>query len=724
VSRAIQLLKRPSVRDALLLLALPLVLLLINNNWIFNPPSDFPDSWFYLTNFRHFFDFAPNYPSNIHYFIERLTWNLLGYGFYHVFTPLVANYLLHLLVTYTAIFSLYGILLRLSGRQTALIVSLLLSAYPWFLRAVGWDYLDGFGIAQVLLMLYLLIWATQSDQVRARRILFAAGVVFASLLVSNLYWIGFVPSLVIVYCVTNTKYRHHNLLSSGIWFLVGSAALVVVLAIFYKLITGNYFFIENSLSFTVRVSKAAAQNNFNLRRYYGLMPPFWHALPLLVGVISIFMLLRKPSDSQNRWQLGMSVVSYLLAYGFLIFYHFYSMIYLNVYLYASYLIPGVFILLGILAAPTLQKLSVWQSHWIGGFAVAILALPLLVATAVPNVSKFQGNIQLLVLAALVIGMALLIVSNGKAAAIMMITSVALIWFLSDPPTIINQVYNAPRFSAQDTFNVVMAFTDRMDKSHDPADYYAFRLWTSQEPDNGTNVGIIAMYLYPWGRALEGSLLPLPRRMSMYRGMILSTDKDLVIISPHDQPTVEAEAGSILAQIGAGLNIQSQQNIDIGHLKLTYYVARLFPISFRTQYNQYFWFDHAILYPNWYMPANNPDEFQIWTGPGTDSQLQFTLPRADGAVQLQLCATDLVVPDYAQYLHLTINDQAVPLTAGPEGECRLKFSATVPPELLANDQNQLTLNFKTDSAGLVTKSFPYSSPQKVGALFRWLVFLGA
>src|SRR5882724_9800413 len=105
VNKAIQLLKCPTTRDILLLLSLPIILLLINNNWIFNPPSDFPDSWFYLTNFRHFFDFAPNYPSNIHYFIERLTWNLLGYSFYHVFTPIIANYLLHLLVCFTAILS-------------------------------------------------------------------------------------------------------------------------------------------------------------------------------------------------------------------------------------------------------------------------------------------------------------------------------------------------------------------------------------------------------------------------------------------------------------------------------------------------------------------------------------------------------------------------------------------------------------------------------------------
>jgi len=66
------------------------------------------------------------------------------------------------------------------------------------------------------------------------------------------------------------------------------------------------------------------------------------------------------------------------------------MIYLNVYLYSSYIIPAVFICLGAVAAPTLQKLSIQQSHWIGVFAVAVLALPLLIATVQPGVSTLQG----------------------------------------------------------------------------------------------------------------------------------------------------------------------------------------------------------------------------------------------------------------------------------------------------------------------------------------------
>jgi len=238
----------------------------------------------------------------------------------------------------------------------------------------------------------------------------------------------------------------------------------------------------------------------------------------------------------------------------------------------------------------------------------------------------------------------------------------------------------------------------MDKTHDPADYNAFRLWTSQQPDNGTNVGIVAMYLYPWGRALEGSLLPLPHTLAMYRGMILSPDKDLIIISPDDQATVQAQAGSILGQIGAGLNIQSRQTIEVGHLKETYYVTRLVPISYRMAYNQFFWFDHAILYPNWHMPANNPDGFQIWTGPGAESQLDFMLPKAAGGVQLQLCAADFAVPDFPQYLHLEINDIPIPVTLAPASDCAVKFVGTVPPEQISSDQNALILTFRTDENG--------------------------
>ena len=121
----------------------PLILVLINSNWIFTPASLSPDPWFYFAYFRYFNDYALSFPSNAHYFVERLTWDVPGYYINKIFQPELANYIIHLLVYYVAVFSLYGILKILFNRRSALISALLMGSYPWFLRAVGWDYVDG-----------------------------------------------------------------------------------------------------------------------------------------------------------------------------------------------------------------------------------------------------------------------------------------------------------------------------------------------------------------------------------------------------------------------------------------------------------------------------------------------------------------------------------------------------------------------------------------------------
>jgi len=77
--------------------ALPLLITLINPNWIYNPNLlNRVDTWIYNGLFRYFFDFADKHPSNWHYYVERLSWVMPGYVLYHIFSPEVANAVLHL----------------------------------------------------------------------------------------------------------------------------------------------------------------------------------------------------------------------------------------------------------------------------------------------------------------------------------------------------------------------------------------------------------------------------------------------------------------------------------------------------------------------------------------------------------------------------------------------------------------------------------------------------
>src|SRR5258708_39568613 len=92
---------RNRIIDLLLIGSLPILLALINSNWLFTPPPLLangtprqPDAWFYFSYFKHFFDFVGQYPFNTQYFAERLSWNLPGYAAYHLFPPSVANLVL------------------------------------------------------------------------------------------------------------------------------------------------------------------------------------------------------------------------------------------------------------------------------------------------------------------------------------------------------------------------------------------------------------------------------------------------------------------------------------------------------------------------------------------------------------------------------------------------------------------------------------------------------
>src|SRR5688572_3548552 len=264
-------------RDRFILFIFPLILISINSNWIFTPVTNYiPDPWFYLGYFRYFYDYAPVYPSNTHYFVERLTWNIPGYYLHKTFPPLLANHILHLVVYYIAVFSLYGILHLIFNRRTALISALLMGSYPWFLRAAGWDYTDGTGIAHMLFLIFLITLSQYSSRWRVWLLL--AGVVHSSLLITNLFWFGFIPSWVIYFLILNIqtkKFEMKQLILPASYFLLGDLVTVGIAGLFYYWVTGNYFFLTNSVRFSV-ILRSDEGNRNTVITIYRHMRPYWH----------------------------------------------------------------------------------------------------------------------------------------------------------------------------------------------------------------------------------------------------------------------------------------------------------------------------------------------------------------------------------------------------------------------------------------------------------------
>lgn len=130
------------------LLAVPWLVLAMDSTWIYTPAGTI-DPWVYNGFFRnlrqHLADYFPGT-----YYGSRLPWILPGFAAYSLFPDLTANFVLHLSCFYAALLSLYVTLKHTVGREAALFASLLFGSHSYFLRAIGWDYVDGAGITYYL----------------------------------------------------------------------------------------------------------------------------------------------------------------------------------------------------------------------------------------------------------------------------------------------------------------------------------------------------------------------------------------------------------------------------------------------------------------------------------------------------------------------------------------------------------------------------------------------
>ena len=479
----------------------PLILVLINSNWIFTPASLSPDPWFYFAYFRYFNDYALSFPSNAHYFVERLTWDVPGYYINKIFQPELANYIIHLLVYYVAVFSLYGILKVLFNRRSALISALLMGSYPWFLRAVGWDYVDGVGIAQLLLLFYLLALSIRSTHWKL--ILFLGGLVNASLLITNQFWLGFAPSWIAFFLLISFKNKKINLkrlLYAGIFFLLGNLLLTLSASFYYHGVTGEYNFLKNSISFSQRIS--SDENNVrDVIKFYGLMPAYWHLLPMLLALLGVRQLIRKQKEKYH-YEILTIIIVFLLSYLWLIFWHYFKIPYLIVYLYSSYIIPATFLLFGALIYPIIDQLSEHHFQQLIVPIMLVMAAPLIICSIVPSLDSLQSNRWILVGITIFVFFAFTKLYRREVFLLFFI-GISLIFYQSAAKIDIG-VYTHDRSLSRNNFLTLIDASRDIDAYYPGHKYSDFRLWFRAEGNMITHISLASIYLYPWGSSINMS----------------------------------------------------------------------------------------------------------------------------------------------------------------------------------------------------------------------------
>ena len=550
----------------------PILLAFLNSNWIFTPATDFlPDPWFYFAYFRYFYMYAPEFPSNIHYFVERLTWNVPGYYVYQLFPPLLANYVLHLTVCYIALFSLYGTLRILFNERVALISALLLGSYPWFLRAVGWDYVDGIGIALILLLIYILTIAGRSK--RWRFYFFLAGIVHASLIITNLFWLGFAPSWVIYFALVNyptLKTKILQLIGEASYFMLGNVILFVVVGLFYNSVTGDYNFLKNGLAFSAHLSRNTESIKF-AENLYKHMPPYWHVIPVLVSILSIWKLSKAPGTYHRA--LVAIVALFALAYSWLIFWHYSSVPYMIIFLYSSFIIPATFLLLGALLAPIVDHLSDNDFNIVTSLAILVLAAPYLLVVIFPVMESWQGNVFILFFFSLIF-LTGLFFSKQKAVLLPIVIAFSAMSFFGG---LNSYVLLSDPLKSKNNFNALIDASHVIDSYYPNRKYTDFRLWFREDENYDTFFSLASLYLYPWGSAVDhvlsgkkpSNVLSFPATDPLKDG-----DNIVLVTSNTNSEDVIEEANRALAYRKAMLTLQKFKKIQRGSLQFILYFTKI------------------------------------------------------------------------------------------------------------------------------------------------------
>jgi hypothetical protein len=355
-----------------LLLALPWLMILVHIPWIFSGASaGLIDTNFYFGFFLDLLGHNKIFPPS--YYGSRLGWILPGYSVFKIFSPLTADYVLHFSLYYTTIFAAYLILKQTISRRAALVGSTLMGCYCFYLYAMGWNYVDGAGILYLLLTTLGLTYAITRPNWRCW--LAIGGAAYAGMIYSNLFLIVFALPLLVYYYFARSDDDRRSSLASSLFFLSGFVAISALIGLISKyLLGGAFFFWMPSLKFAGSFSR---QPNPYLVPFAIWSPTaLWLVLPAFASVSGCGFLFQiwKLKLTGERFQVLFQCV--LLLSGLMFFtFQLIGLPVLQVYLYASYLIPFSFLAIGAQLSSLVDKLSLRSFVALLFGVVGILFLP-------------------------------------------------------------------------------------------------------------------------------------------------------------------------------------------------------------------------------------------------------------------------------------------------------------------------------------------------------------
>jgi hypothetical protein len=512
------MLKKLNYQHLLLVIALPIVLILINPNWIFS--SNIADDYIYLgyqMNLPKYFGWEPSVNM---YFIERMSWILPGYGIRQIFSPLMANFIIHLGVYYIAAFSVYGTLNKLFNSKVAIIITLLFGQYPLMLRAVGWDYMDGYGMALTALAIF---WLTQSiGAKRAYLYMLGAGCLFALVVNSNLFNAYYAPSLAVYYMLL-LNWRNKpikSLIINGFFAVLGAILTTGLLAGIYYALTQEILY-ANAIRISSQTRLVSQWAFYFLQTYAKATQPHWNFLFVAVSLLIIFRPLswnkasRTPSENPNfrNYRVILRAVVGLFAITYLVIgvYQFQGYVFARLSFYNAPLVLTSFLLLGAILAPRLSDSKQRASKYAPLIAFFVPMIPLALFTLSPETFhltnryvSYAGAIICIILAFFPRMAILGVAGFALFAGVMLNDSRPYAVWPIYPAHL--DIYVADRYMTQDMYEDTIEISEIISQRYSDFSLDKFRLFYDKGRDPHTRLfnAVSGIYLWSWDRVLEPS----------------------------------------------------------------------------------------------------------------------------------------------------------------------------------------------------------------------------
>ncbi len=566
------------------LLVLPWLLLLINQSWIFTPASI--DPWIYWGYFNNFDSFISAFAGT--YYGTRLPWILPGYVCYKIFPPLIANYVLHFSFYYIAIFSLFFTIKLIFGKRAALTSAILLGCYPFFLGAIGWDYVDGAGIAYFLLTLLLLTVAiktsfrskwpflvqrnkqTVASLVWPGILLFFAGGSLAMCIYTNTFLITYVPILILYYIIIKRDDYKYFLVISLFFALAGFATFTVILCGINQAAGGPFFFFLPS--FNASLTMVRQTNIWKLAGISWVTHAPWLILLSIAFISSLLHLLynllkRKTlvkSSSYNKHNSIFSL-SYILMFFFMVLWAAKGQPVFELPYYASYLIPLMFLSVGSQIAPFLAKLRKWQFFAL----VCALNILMLLSFFSPFHSLFASRIAILYgIIIAIVGIGLMFWLRTKFVFLISVSLLFLFFGILNV-NLIGSHWQVDFNNRQQPKQLLLAVaqSDAILQKIDPS--VQFRFWYSKdEPQSGAFMAVTSTRL--WGYRLINdqfpSLVDYEIRPNSSEPTVIPRHTIIAILSGDEEAFQKATTS--LGQIGLDTRLIGEERIEQGKNKFT------------------------------------------------------------------------------------------------------------------------------------------------------------